>query len=520
MQHSQPNQKENESLYRSIFDTVSDGVIINDLETGRVVEANPAAGVMHGYTREDFIGLQLTELIHPDSQRAYREYIREFQSNGVFVARLLHTRQDGTSFYVDWRGTAFKYQDRACLLGVVRDVSQQNQAEMLLRERVETRTHEQDTLLAISNTLASTLELQPSLILEQLREIIEYTHGGLFAVEDSMLVALGMFGTPQLEQSSSFRIHLQGPEIMAELFNRYRPIRIANVWSDNPQALLLRSLLDDGAAALLEGMQSWMWVPLVVKNRVIGCMGVAHEQSNYFTPHHANLAVSVANQAAITMVNAELYGHAKALAALEERQRLARNLHDAVNQSLFSAGLIAEVLPRLWNQDQDLVQQSLEDLRRLTRAAQAEMRALLAELLPSTLTDSDLGDLLRLLGNALSGRINIPVDVTVDGEYVLPTEVQIAFYRVCQEALNNIAKHARASQVKINLKHEEGIIELRIHDDGQGFDSNQIFSGHYGLRMMYERSEAVGAQLTITSRPGDGTELTISWIPPKQKEVV
>ena len=148
-----------------------------------MVEANPAAGVMHGYTRQDFIGLQLTELIHPDSQRAYREYIREFQSNGVFVARLLHTRQDGTSFYVDWRGTAFKYQDRACLLGVVRDVSQQNQAEMLLRERVETRTHEQDTLLAISNTLASTLELQPSLILEQLREIIEYTHGGLFTVE-------------------------------------------------------------------------------------------------------------------------------------------------------------------------------------------------------------------------------------------------------------------------------------------------------------------------------------------------
>jgi two-component system nitrate/nitrite sensor histidine kinase NarX len=292
------------------------------------------------------------------------------------------------------------------------------------------------------------------------------------------------------------------------------------VWSDNPQAQFLRSLLDDGAAALLEGMQSWMWVPLVVKNRVIGCIGVAHERSNYFTPHHANLALSVANQAAITMVNAELYGHAKTLAALEERQRLARNLHDAVNQSLFSAGLIAEVLPRLWNQDQDLLRQSLEDLRRLTRAAQAEMRALLAELLPSTLTDSDLGDLLRLLGNALSGRINIPVDVTVDGEYVLPTEVQIAFYRVCQEALNNIAKHARASQVKINLKHEEGIIELRIHDDGQGFDPNQIFSGHYGLRMMHERSEAVGAQLSITSRPGDGTELTISWIPPAPKEVL
>ena len=108
------------------------------------------------------------------------------------------------------------------------------------------------------------------------------------------------------------------------------------------------------------------------------------------------------------MVNAELYGHAQALAVLEERQRLARNLHDAINQSLFSAGLIAEVLPRLWERDQDEARRSLEDLRRLTRGAMAEMRALLAELRPSTLTDADLGDLLRLLGNAFTGRTNIP----------------------------------------------------------------------------------------------------------------
>ena len=107
---------------------------------------------------------------------------------------------------------------------------------------------------------------------------------------------------------------------------------------------------------------------------------------------HADLALTVANQAAITMVNAELYQQAQALAALQERQRLAQNLHDAVNQSLFSAGLIAEVLPRLWDRDQAQARQSLEDLRRSTRGAMAEMRALLAELRPSTLTDSDLGD--------------------------------------------------------------------------------------------------------------------------------
>jgi len=247
-------------------------------------------------------------------------------------------------------------------------------------------------------------------------------------------------------------------------------------------------------------------------------MGVAETRKNYSTAHHDDLALSVANQAAITMVNAELYGHAQALAVLEERQRLARNLHDAVNQSLFSAGLIAEVLPRLWDRDQPLARQSLEDLRRLTRGAMAEMRALLAELRPSTLTDADLGDLLRLLGNAFTGRTNIPARVTVVGQGVLPAEVQVAIYRVCQEALNNVAKHAVASMVEISLKHKDTAIELSIRDDGQGFDPERTTSGHYGLSMMHERAEAVGALLSITSQPSHGTELTIRWTEAGKKE--
>ncbi|MDO9299953.1 MAG: GAF domain-containing sensor histidine kinase, partial [Anaerolineales bacterium] len=415
-------------------------------------------------------------------------------------------------FYAVWRGTAYTYQGQPCLLNIVRNVSKRIEIEQLLHERVEIRTHEQATLLEISHTLASTLELQPGLILDQLRKIIEYTHGGLFTLEGSSLVTLAMRGTEQLEQSLPIHIHLNTPETLVALFNRHQPIRIADVWSDNPQAHFLRLLLDDGARVLLEGMQSWMWVPLAVKGRIIGGVGVAHEKRNYFTPHHADLALSVANQAAITMINAELYGQAQELAVLEERQRLARNLHDAVNQSLFSAGLIAEVLPRLWERDQEEARRSLEDLRRLTRGAMAEMRALLAELRPSTLTDSSLSDLLRQLGNAFSGKTNVPVAVTIIGDFFLPAEAQIAFYRVCQEALNNVAKHAKASQVEMDLKQDGAVIELRIRDDGKGFDLEQKLSGHYGLSMMREHAEAAGALLSITSQPGHGTELTIRWI--------
>ena len=500
-----------EEEYRNIFEAVSDGLVIYDIELDAVVEANHAACEMHSYTRQEFIGLNPEVFMLPESQSLFREHALMAKPGSVFESLSVHIRRDGTPFHVEVRRSATSYRGRPCLLSVIRDVSQRIHTEKILSEEIEARMREQATLLAISHTLASTLEFQPGLILDQLQEIIEYTHGGLFVLEDSTLVTLAMRGTRQLEQSMPIRVHLNTSEDVASLFNQHKPIRIADVWSDNPQAQFLRLLLDDGTAMLLEGMQSWMWAPLAVKSRMIGGIGVAHEKRNYFTPHHAGLALSVANQTAITMINAELYEHAQELAVLEERQRLARNLHDAINQSLFSAGLIAEVLPRLWDRDQEEARRSLEDLRRLTRGAMAEMRALLAELRPSTLIDAELGDLLRLLGNAFTGRTNIPAKVSILGQGELPADVQVAIYRICQEALNNVAKHAAASMVEIDLKHEEAAIVLSIRDNGRGFDPEQTISGHYGLSMMLERAEAVGAQLSITSQPSHSTELTIRW---------
>jgi PAS domain S-box-containing protein len=505
------NPSTSEEEYRKIFEAASDGLVIYDIETDSVVEANPAACEMHGYTHQEFIGLNPAVFMLPESHVLFREQVRTAELGSVFESLTVHIHKDGSPFHAEVRRSAIQYRGQRCLLSVIRDASQRIQTEKRLSSQLDAQMREQATLLAISHTLASTLEFHPGLILEQLRQIIEYSHAGLFAREDSMLVTLAMRGVPQLEGSSPFRIQLRGPETLAALFNGHQPIRIAEVWSDSLKARFLRGLLEDGAAVLLEGMHSWMWVPLAVKSRVIGGIGVAHEKRNYFTSHHADLALSVADQAAITLVNAELNKQAQEVAVLEERQRLAHNLHDAINQSLFSAGLIAEVLPRLWERDQGEARRSLEDLRKLTRGAMAEMRALLAELRPSTLTDAELGDLLRLLGNAFTGRTNIPAKVTVVGQATLPAEVQVAIYRVCQEALNNVAKHARASLVEIHLLHEDSAIELSIRDDGQGFDPEQTASGHYGLSMMRERAEGVGARLSITSQPGRGTELIIRW---------
>jgi len=517
-QKHSPQTEERERLYQNIFEIAADGLVIIDVDTGLVVDANPAVCTMYGYAREEFIGLDSTRFIHPDFSHQFTKYVDTVRAQGVDVALQVHKRRDGTQFYVELSGTAFSDQGRSVLLSVVRDVSQRVASEYKLQQQVESRTREQSTLLEISQTLASALELQPGLILDQLRMIIDYTHAGLFKLEESSLTALAVRGPQRLEQAMPFHVQLENSESLATLFSGQRSSRIADVQSADPPARFLRSLLDDQASLLLEGVQSWMWVPLAIKDRVIGAIGVAHAERNYFTAHDAGLALTVANQAAITMVNAELYVHARTLAALQERQRLARNLHDAVNQSLFSAGLIAEVLPRLWERDPDEGRRSLEDLRRLTRGAQADMRLLLAELRPSTLTDAELGDLLRLMGNALAGRTNIPINVTVVGEGKFPTDVKVALYRLCQEGLNNIAKHSGASRVDIQLQFEIGAVELRIRDDGCGFDPKQALAGHYGLSMMHERATGVGATLSITSQPGHGTEIVIRWVETQEQK--
>ena len=508
MKKSQLNPQE--SLYQTIFDAMADGIIIKDLSTDLIVQSNQTAAKMHGYSHAEFIGSPLTKFIHSDNQHLLSLYAETIQAGNTFEALVVHVKQDGSLFNAEWRGTAFAYQGQQYWLCTIRNVSQRIE-EDVIRRIVQERTHEQSTLLEISEAFASALEVKPSFILEQFRGIIEYTHAGLFAVEESNLIILTTHNPRELEQAPPLNIQLDVPETLTSLFTRQRPIRIADVRGDDPEAEFLRSFLRNEAAAMLRNAHSWMWVPLAVKGRVIAVIGLAHSEQDYFKARHADMAMTLANQAAITLVNAELFEYAQSLAILQERQRLARNLHDAVNQSLFSAGLIAEVLPGLWEQDPEDARRSLEDLRNLTRGAIAEMRMLVSELRPLALIDSNLSDLLHQLADAFTGRTNIHVALTITGEDILISEVQVAIYRICQEGLNNIAKHAAASRVKIKLQYTASKVHLHIQDNGRGFDPNLSLPGHYGLSMMYERAEAVGAKLEIISKPGKGTDINLHW---------
>jgi len=206
-----------------------------------------------------------------------------------------------------------------------------------------------------------------------------------------------------------------------------------------------------------------------------------------------------------------LHEKAEAEAVAAERNRIANELHDSVTQALYSASLIAEALPKVWQTQPEEAMRSLEELRALTQGAQAEMRTLLLELRPGELADRKLGELTRQLTEAMTARTNIPISLTTAGDCQPPTEVQIAFYRITQEALNNVNKHARAGRIWVNLRCDPEGVSLRVADDGRGFYTTAGQAHHLGLKIMSERAAAIGANLTIRKREEQGTEVIVDW---------
>jgi signal transduction histidine kinase len=211
----------------------------------------------------------------------------------------------------------------------------------------------------------------------------------------------------------------------------------------------------------------------------------------------------------------------RALAVAQERQRLARDLHDAVTQTLFSASITAEVLPRIWERDRAEGQRRLQELRQLTRGAMAEMRTLLLELRPAALAETSLPDLLRQLLEALQSRARLQVEFTQEGSCPVPGEVLVPLYRIAQEALNNVAKHAQAEQVWVDLRCDPARgVRLVIRDDGVGFETAEVTGENLGLDIMRERAAEISAALEIESGSGRGTTVSVVWQPTGERVAV
>jgi signal transduction histidine kinase len=257
--------------------------------------------------------------------------------------------------------------------------------------------------------------------------------------------------------------------------------------------------------------RSELALPIKSKGQIIGVLNVESDRLEAFDESDLVVLESLANQLAVAIENARLYEQGRQLAALEERQKLARELHDSVSQALYGIALGARTARMLLDRDpsKPALAEPLDYVLSLAEAGLAEMRALIFELRPESLQTEGLVAALTKQADSLRRRHRLDVRMAFCPEPALPLPAKEALYRIAQEAMHNIAKHARARQVDMQLEPLDGGVQLTIRDDGVGFDPHGEFPGHLGLRSMRERAERLGGRIVLESTPGQGTRLTV-----------
>lgn len=385
------------------------------------------------------------------------------------------------------------------------------ESERQLEQRVEERTRELSTLLSISRNITTTLELEPllGLILDELKKVVDYHLAsiGFLETEDELIwLAARGDGLPPPGSRHPLSEHANTRKMLS---NR-EPSFVPDLNADTPLAQHMR---ENYAALNLKRPGSWMSAPLIFRDKSIGTLTLSHPEVNYYHAARVHLAMAFANQAAVAITNARLYDQTRQLAALEERQRLARDLHDSVSQALYGIVLGARTARAHLDGNPAEAIGPMDYILSLAKAGLAEMRALIFELRPESLRTEGLVATLGKLVNALGARHQLAVTLDAVDEPDVAVEVKESLYRIAQEAMNNIAKHARAAHIEVKLSNKEGNLLLRISDDGTGFDTSQHFPGHLGLHTMRERAEKAGGTITLDSAPNAGTtiEVKIPW---------
>jgi PAS domain S-box-containing protein len=459
---------EREQQYRSIFETVSDALFINRLEDGKLVDFNPAAAFMHGYTEEEFRNLQPKDFIHPDSHHIFGEYIKTVQSGRIFQGRAVDLRKDGSTFHVEVLGTLFQYRGKPHTMAIVHNIDEQVKSFQLLEERVEERTKELQILQEISRNVASTLDLDQllSMIIEQLKTVVDFTALRVWMRENEDTFVIKDYLGPMPAEKNVLRwkqpTHHQA---ILDLVNLKEPFIIPDVHANTPAALMWREATSEILGEVPTFISSFMVVPLVANKRVIGLLSFNHQHADYYTSRHADLALAFANHAGVAIENARLYQKSQELAALQERQKLARDLHDSVSQALYGIALGARTARKLLDGEvinRDDLLKPVEYVLSLAEAGLAEMRALIFELRPDSLQNEGLTAALEKQAASLQARHQIQVKTDLDEEPSISMEAKQTLYRIAQEALHNIIKHARSRQVELRLRVKEKFIFIDI----------------------------------------------------------
>ncbi|MBI5668135.1 MAG: PAS domain S-box protein [Chloroflexi bacterium] len=511
----------------------SDDTIFSKTLDGIILSWNTGAERMYGYSAHEIVGRPVNTLVppdYPDDVPMLMARIRRGERIDHYETR--RCRKDGRVIDVSLSISPVRDHTGKIVAAatIARDITERKHAEQRAREQGQererllererqARAKAEKNARWLARLQTVTAALVEGLTSSQIGELV-VKHGA-----EVLGAATGAF-LRALDGGASFEIdYLLNSRMSAAQQQHWRrfpanpryPIAYAvqtgqPLWFDSADEMVRQ--FPDMAEFASGYPGSSAMLPLLVNGRPLGAISFTFDGSRRFTEDEQRLMLALAHQGAQALERARLIEEAKEKAALEERQRLARDLHDAVSQTLFAATTVAESIPRLWKNNPERGLEQLDQVVQLNRVAMSEMRILLLELRPENIVKTKLSDLCRHLTEALKGRKRIAVDCTVEGEEAaIPPEAHLALYRIAQESVNNIIKHSQATAVNIRLSYQAGRLILTIEDNGRGFDPDQP-SGGLGLRSMRERAEALGATYQLTSRPGKGTQIRVEWAKP------
>jgi PAS domain S-box-containing protein len=500
-------------------------VVVNRM--GAILYVNTRLEELFGYAKGELLG-QVVELLLPARfhtihqqhrmEYMYTPHVRSMGSRMDLAGR----RKDGSEFSLEAGLSYLILGEEMVVLTTINDISRRKQNEELLERLVEERTRELERRQQVSDGLREILTILNSN--RSLPNILNFIVQQACRLSDAD--ACAVFG----REEQRGRLVIQASEGLqqGEVFHANEVLN--QVWLDErafqqPFILTSEQRQSNGRLPATLGLQErWLAdlcfcthliIPIKVKHDIYGALLFCYNHQHDFTEEDIQLGLTLGEQTALAIENTRLYTQIERTAVTAERNRIARDLHDAVTQTLFSASMIADVLPKMWQRNPAEARRRIDELRELTRGALAEMRTLLLELRPAKLMEIDLADLLRQLAESVTGRTRIPIMVQVEGNEAISDEVKVALYRIAQEALNNVAKHSQAKHGVIKVRRSAEMVELSVTDDGCGFVFAHIAPQHLGLGIMRERAEDIGASLTIQSQPGQGTTISVHWVKAK-----
>ena len=494
--------KESERLYRTVIEQATENIFLIDVGTRRIVESNRAFREALGYSEEDLNRMTLYDVVAADRESVDRNLHRTLEKGRASVGERKYRRKDGTLLDVEASGSIIVRDGRQTLVAVAHDITERARAQHLLEERVAT----------LSGIAAEqTLDRPSETVLGQLAERVVNASTAvacgmvLIGEEDGAVDLFGAYGFPEGYTEGlreAYRTGVDSPSLQA--FRSRRPVLVRD----------LRSfiLADPLYAPVHRFVREAPWdvvysLPLISRGRALGAIFFCFLPGQEPAEDEKVFLRAVADQAAVAVENARLFSEVRGKAALEERQRLARELHDSVSQALYGIALGVETARELLPDDPERATEPLDYATTLAEAGMTEMRALIFELRPESLEKEGLVAALEKQAAAVQARHGIRVEAAFDREPEASLEVKEALYRVAQEALHNTVKHARAANVKVKLEESPEEFKLEVSDDGVGFDAQDDFPGHLGLKSMRERASRLDGTLEVVSDPGQGVHV-------------